>query len=178
MKTFILSHKILSIFAALILLIAIGAVSGGNKKPIDSTPSTTKSASALPINKSANTDASQKTQNQSNSQYTSSTAIKTTPSKPTPKVLLDITGNGSKQTQKFTTSSNWNIKYTFDCTNFGSQGNFQYFIYNGDGSPNTDTGANDLAVSGGTTNYYYDNGEHYLSVNSECDWHVVVTDGQ
>jgi len=103
---------------------------------------------------------------------TNSTAAPT-PS-PTPKVLLDISGSGNQQTQPFSTSGDWTIAYTFDCSAFGSQGNFQYEVDNTEGSENSDLGANDLAVNGGTTNYYYDAGQHYLTINSECSWHVTV----
>jgi len=92
-----------------------------------------------------------------------------------PKVLLDITGSGIKQTQSFTTKSSWTIDYTFDCSNFGSQGNFQIYLNNTDGSYNYGAGPNDLAMSGGDTEYYYnDAGGHYLTINSECNWHVTV----
>lgn len=89
--------------------------------------------------------------------------------------LLDISGSGTRQTQKFTASGDWSITYTFDCSGFGMQGNFQIYIFNGDGSLDfADGGANDLAMNGGTTDYYYDSGTHYLEINSECSWHVTV----
>jgi surface rod structure-forming protein G len=88
--------------------------------------------------------------------------------------LLDIRGSGIRQTQKFTASGDWTLTYTFDCSNFGMQGNFQVYIYNDDGSLSTDGGPNDLATNGGTTDYYYDAGTHYLEINSECAWHVTV----
>lgn len=91
-----------------------------------------------------------------------------------PKIVLDISGSGTKQTQPFSTKSRWTMTYTFNCANFGYQGNFQVYIKNTNGSYNTDAGPNDLAMSGGNTDYYYDAGEHYLTVNSECDWHITV----
>jgi hypothetical protein len=66
------------------------------------------------------------------------------------------------------------VTYTFDCSNNDGSGNFQFDVNNTDGSDNSDTGANDLAANGGTTDYYYDARQHYLSINSECDWHVIV----
>jgi hypothetical protein len=92
-----------------------------------------------------------------------------------PKVLLDITGSGTKQTQAFTTKSSWAISYAFDCSNFGYRGNFQIYLHNTDGSYNYGSGPNDLAMSGGDVDYYYnDAGSHYLTINSECNWHVIV----
>jgi hypothetical protein len=115
----------------------------------------------------------------SNSSTTSNPSPKPTPTPapaptPQPTVLLDQSGSGIASTNSFTTSSKWSITYTFDCSSFDSQGNFQIYINNTDGSYNTDAGANDLALNGGNTDYYYDSGQHYLQVNSECDWHVTV----
>jgi len=95
-------------------------------------------------------------------------------STPPTTVLLDQSGSGEAQTKPFTTTGEWTVAYTFDCSAWGSSGNFQFDVANTDGSDNLDNGANDLAMSGGNTDYYYDAGQHYLSVNSECDWHVVV----
>ncbi len=96
----------------------------------------------------------------------------TTPTQP--KVLLDLSGNGDQQTQPFSTTGNWTLIYIYDCSAFGSQGNFQVGINNTDGSTNTDTSPNELGTSGGNTDYYYDPGQHYLSINSECAWHITV----
>jgi hypothetical protein len=94
---------------------------------------------------------------------------------PTPQTLLDLSGSGQAQTAAFTTGDNWAITYTFNCSSFGSQGNFQIYINNTDSSENDDTGANQLAASGGSTDHYYDAGKHYLQINSECAWHLTVT---
>jgi len=51
-----------------------------------------------------------------------------------PQVLLDLKGSGSKQTQKFTAGGDWHLEWSYDCSNFGSQGNFIVSVYNGDGS--------------------------------------------
>lgn len=97
------------------------------------------------------------------------------PAAPTPKVLLDQSSSGDVSTAPFTTTGDWTLTYTFDCTNYGYAGNFQIYIENTDGSENTDEGANDLSMSGGNTDHYYDSGQHYLEINTECDWHVTVT---
>ena len=52
----------------------------------------------------------------------------------TPQVLLDISGNGSKTTQKFTAGGDWDLSWSYDCSKIGMEGNFQVFIYNGDAS--------------------------------------------
>ena len=90
------------------------------------------------------------------------------------RVLLDMSSSGIKKTQAFTTTGNWEVAYTFDCTNFGYKGNFQIDVFNTDGSDNIDDGANDLAMKGGSTDHFSDPGEHYLSIHSECNWHITV----
>lgn len=92
-----------------------------------------------------------------------------------PQTLLDISGQGTKQTQKFTTAGDWTLSYSYDCSKFGSEGNFQTFTYNDDGSMDSDDiGVNRLGTSGSDTMNYYDAGTHYLSINSECSWRVTV----
>ncbi len=106
-----------------------------------------------------------------------SSQAKTTPiatAQPAPKVLLDQSGNGQAQTAAFTTGNTWTVTYTYDCSNFGSQGNFAFTVNNTDNSLNTDTGANDMGMNGGNTDHYYDSGKHYLSIDSECAWHIIV----
>jgi hypothetical protein len=97
-------------------------------------------------------------------------------SKPPTTVLLSESGNGGAQTQTFDATNNWWITYTFDCTDFGQAGNFIININNSNGSLNYDSGANDLELTGGNTDYYSDAGNHYLQINSECNWTVQVED--
>src|SRR3984957_16783251 len=39
-----------------------------------------------------------------------------------PQTLLDITGSGTKTTQKFTAGGDWDLNWTYDCSSFGNQG--------------------------------------------------------
>jgi hypothetical protein len=90
------------------------------------------------------------------------------------KVLLDKTGSGIGKTAIFTTSGEWEIDYTFDCSNFGQSGNFAITIYDGKGSL-VDIAANQLAAKGSDTVPEHNlSGPYYLDMNSECDWHVIV----
>ena len=93
-----------------------------------------------------------------------------------PQVLLSIKGNGSKTTQTFTAAGAWDLSYTYDCSNFGvSQGNFQVYVYNSDGSISYNNApVNQLGKSGSDVEHYHTGGSFYLEVNSECDWTVSV----
>lgn len=87
-------------------------------------------------------------------------------------VLAPLKGNGTKNTAKFTTGNDWVIHYSYDCTNFGGQGNFAVSI----GAELVDANVNELGKKGtGTEPVYNDAGTHYLSVLSECSWTISVT---
>jgi hypothetical protein len=153
-------HKIISITIGLFVLAIIGGAAGnGSKQPV----TTNNSQPATP----AATSTPSKT---------SASSAQSTPTAPAkaPQVLLDQSGSGQAQTQPFTTGKSWTVTYTFDCSSFGTSGNFQFSVDNPDGSTNFDTGANELAASGGSTDYFYDAGHHYLTVNSECSWRITV----
>ena len=92
---------------------------------------------------------------------------------PSPTVLLDKEGSGIDKTQQFTAPGDWEIDWTYDCSNFGQNGNFQIFVYNSDGSL-ADLGANQVGAKGSDTTYEHRGGTFYLQMNSECKWHVIV----
>jgi hypothetical protein len=86
----------------------------------------------------------------------------------TPVVLWQQSGSGIQSGQQFTvpdTVKGWKEVWSYDCSGFGSQGNFITSI-NG----STDSGTNQLGTGGGGTNYYYDSGTFSIDVNSECNW--------
>jgi hypothetical protein len=92
-----------------------------------------------------------------------------------PQSLLKISGSGTKSTAKFTAAGDWDINWSYDCSNFGTQGNFIVTIFNGDGSMSfSNTGVNQLGRSGADVDHYHNGGTFYLSVNSECKWKIEV----
>jgi hypothetical protein len=91
--------------------------------------------------------------------------------------LLNVEGSGEHTTQLFTPSGGeWRIAYAFDCSNFGSFGNFIITVYAWDGEY-VDLAANALAGSGRDVTHEHVSGTFYLKISSECDWHVIVYDG-
>jgi hypothetical protein len=93
-----------------------------------------------------------------------------------PATLLDIEGEGTKTTQKFTTQGNdWDLAWTYDCSNFGERGNFIVGIKPGDGAMfSSNNGVNQLGPKGSDVEHYHSGGTYYLEVNSECRWHIVA----
>jgi hypothetical protein len=103
---------------------------------------------------------------------------KTHASKPSPKpvhkvsTLLKLNGSGIAKTQQFRTGSNWTLKYSYDCSNFGSSGNFSVTEYT-NGQLN-DVLVNELKAKNAGSTPVYDSGAHYLEINSECDFSIKV----
>ena len=89
------------------------------------------------------------------------------------KVLLDKTGSGINKTPDFTAAGDWEIDWSYDCSNFGQSGNFQVIVYNSDGSL-ADVAVNELGAKGSDVTNEHQGGTYYLEMNSECNWHVIV----
>jgi hypothetical protein len=100
---------------------------------------------------------------------------------PSPKVLLRMSGNQDQNSAPFPVNSGTlTVHYSYDCSAYGTQGNFIADLITGDeGSASYDDQeiANALGESGRdvTTLYPQDVGSDYhLVVTSECTWTVVV----
>jgi hypothetical protein len=98
-----------------------------------------------------------------------------------PQVLLNFSGSGIENSAPFlVNSSQVTVTYNFNCSSFGSSGNFIADLeYGNQTSMNSDDQpiANQLAPSGQTTTTVYpqDPGnDYYVAVNSECSWSVKV----
>jgi hypothetical protein len=88
-------------------------------------------------------------------------------------VLIDHRGSGQWTSPKFTGPSDWTLRYSYDCSNFGQAGNFAVDIQGGDQGFST-SGVNELKMKGsGATSVHDASGPGvYLTINSECNWHV------
>jgi hypothetical protein len=140
-------NKIVKIvLISLAVLFVIGAISGN--KPTASVPAAAITESSKP-------------------------AVIEQPVKKEPQTLLDISGSGIKSSQTFTTSGDWDISYTYDCSNFGYAGIFQVMVYTKEGIL-SDLAANQSGMSGAETTYMHKAGTYYLEVNSTCDWTVQI----
>jgi len=89
-------------------------------------------------------------------------------------VLWTASGQGATSGPQFTvpsTASGWIEQWSYDCSNFGSTGNFITSITGyANAAGTTDAGVNELGASGSGSNYYYDSGTFSIQVNSECNW--------
>jgi hypothetical protein len=137
-----------------VLFIGIGA-SSGSSKPSASIPAPAETGSTVA--------APEKT--------TAAAAPAPTPA--APQTLLKLSGSGTKSTQKFTAGGDWDLNWSYDCSSFGYKGNFQVFVYNGDGSMSfSNSGVNQLGMSDSGIEHYHSGGTFYLTVNSECSWKI------
>ncbi|MEU1071890.1 MULTISPECIES: hypothetical protein [unclassified Streptomyces] len=103
-----------------------------------------------------------------------SASVKPKPkAKPVAKVVLSESGSGVKSTAKFHVDGDWDLKYSYDCSSFGMQGNF--VVQEGGGA----LGAiylNELGKSGADTTHLHDGGTRFLEINSECKWKITAID--
>jgi hypothetical protein len=103
-------------------------------------------------------------------------ATKHTSTPKAPVTLLSQSGSGDDSTASFTAPSTWQIEWTYDCSNFGEQGNFAVDVAQ---APNGGVAAsvedppiNQLGNSDSGTEHYYYGGTVHLEVTSECDWTI------
>jgi hypothetical protein len=68
----------------------------------------------------------------------------------------------------FTAPQNWDVEWTYDCSAYGSEGNFHFIGYTSGGGITDIAGPNQLGPGGSGTEYYHDGGSIYLEINSEC----------
>ena len=166
-------HKVLTGLIAFAALIVIGSIaagaSGGNKQAPQSAPAAAGSASA-PTSASAPVSAPAPRPSSAAPAPPSPTAAP----KPRAHTVATFSGSGQDNTARFTVTGTWKLDYSFDCSSFGYQGNFQVFE---DGNMGQGLSVNDLAMSKTSSTYAYnDAGTHYLQVNSECSWRMKVID--
>lgn len=87
-------------------------------------------------------------------------------------------GSGISSLPEFTIpadATGWYLGWNYNCSGFGSSGNFIVSVNGLGGTQTTDAGTNQLGASGSSVENYYDTGTFQLSVNSECNWAVKVT---
>ena len=99
-------------------------------------------------------------------------------------VLISFSGSGIRNSAPFVVnSSTVTARYSYDCSAFGTSGNFIASMVSGSPSYGTyddQTIANALGSGGSQTSTVYpqDQGTSYhLEVNSECSWSITLTAG-
>ena len=90
--------------------------------------------------------------------------------------IFEDAGSGTRSTQKFSFPDDWDLAWTYDCSNFGYPGNFIVTMY--DEHNVVDYGTqqvNQLGPGGQGVEHYHSNGTKYLQINSECSWTLKAT---
>jgi hypothetical protein len=154
---------VLGVVGVVVVIGIIGAATGGGGKKNDDKAA----ASPVATTQQATTPAQRTT--------TEAAAPTTTRPKPKPvaKTVLTESGNGIKTTAKFHVGGDWDLHYTYDCSNFGLKGNF---IVTTGGTDFPLPLANELGMKGSEVTHQHDGGTLYLDINSECSWTVKVVD--
>lgn len=176
---------IIGVVAVLVVLYAIGASDQQSSKVAlagaatpTATPAANTPASTAPS--TAPTIGPTETPTPEPTPAVTPTAAPTDTPAPKPVVLLSLSGSGIKNSKTFNSSGDSvDVVYTFNCSSFGSQGNFIVDFYGAsDFGPDFPDGiVNELAKSGSNTTTEYLNGAtgpFHVSMNSECKWTVKV----
>jgi hypothetical protein len=157
-------NTVLALTAGLVVIGVIAGAAGAGKDTTTAatdTPAAKTSAAAAPPGEVAAPEPVEDT-----------TIAEPPPAGPT--MLLDQTGSGINNTKPFTAAGPWTLKYSFDCSGFGSgQGNFAVIVAGDDGVP-VAIPVNALDASGNDSSQVYQTGSLHLEINSECTWHVMV----
>jgi hypothetical protein len=97
------------------------------------------------------------------------------PSVAKPAVIADLKGNGFNKTGNFAVPSDqWTIVYTYDCANFGRPDYFQVTVFTADGTLKQ-FAVQAQGAMGQDSVVEHGAGIYYLSVTSQCSWHIVIT---
>jgi len=81
--------------------------------------------------------------------------------------ILDVTGSGIKTTRSFTIGNAWDLIWSYDCSDFGTKGNFQVYVFKADGSLSRNAGVNELDNSGNGVEHFHQGGTLYLEINAK-----------
>ena len=101
------------------------------------------------------------------------TAPATTPP-PQPQTIYTLSGIGNKDSTSFEVpTADWKLEYSYDCSNLGSAGKFRVDLYS-DGVTNNPY-VNEFGTGKADSATVHDGPATYvLSINSECNWTIVV----
>jgi hypothetical protein len=94
-----------------------------------------------------------------------------------PVTVLSLSGSGTKSTEAFPVTGDWDLKWSYDCSNWGASGNFIVAIKEAGGMPSGDNDIEQLSAGGDSIEHYHNGtGKRYLEITSECRWSLEVTD--
>jgi|ERR1039458_3577292 hypothetical protein len=91
-----------------------------------------------------------------------------------PKIVWQASGTGDESGPKFQIpagTAQWEEVWSYDCSSYGSTGNFITFIHGyGSAEFTLDSGVNELGSGGSGVNHYFDTGTFSIQILSECSW--------
>lgn len=90
-------------------------------------------------------------------------------------VLVSDEGSGTKNTAPFTADASWELRYSFDCADFGAKGNFIVTVYDAQNRP-VALAVNTLGEKGEDKTPLYTAGTVHLEVTSTCKWKLTAVD--
>jgi hypothetical protein len=94
---------------------------------------------------------------------------------PDARPVLTDSGDRPKHTAPFRVDGPWQVKYTFDCSALGYEGNFAISLYD-NRHPDTlvNLMVNVLDLNAGDVVHQTGNGTYFLAVDTQCNWSLEV----
>ena len=92
----------------------------------------------------------------------------------TPVTFTSTQSGDTANPQQFSVGGKWTMAWSYDCTAYGSAGNFAVSINQPAGDGALDVGPNELGMGGSGTDSYSDTGTFSLDVLSECAWSITI----
>jgi hypothetical protein len=98
----------------------------------------------------------------------------------TPQKSLDLKATGSEETKQFTVGSDWDLVWSYDCSNtkVPGPGNFMVSVFDSKGRVSADTPPiMQFGTKGSGVQHYHKAGDYFLGVRSSCTWHTQTQPG-
>jgi hypothetical protein len=94
----------------------------------------------------------------------------------TPHGPLDLKGTGSQETKQFTAGADWDLEWSYDCSNLkGQPDRLVISILNSTGKASVETPpVIEYGTKGSGVKHYRRPGPYFLMVMSRCTWHVTT----
>jgi hypothetical protein len=92
----------------------------------------------------------------------------------TPATFTSTQIGTSGSAPEFTAYGPWTMSWNYNCSNWGTTGNFIVNIKEPASDNTFDIGPNELGPSGSGTDSYTDSGVFSLVIDSECEWSITV----
>jgi len=91
----------------------------------------------------------------------------------TPQGKAELSGFGPQYTKQFTADGDWDVEWSYDCSNLKHPDRLIVSVYDSTGRVSKDTPpVVQFGAKGSGTQHYHQAGTYFLGVTSRCTWHA------